>query len=667
MEFRLLTPLLLPAVAEEEQWVTRSNNDFARGEVTIPGSAIKGAVRSLHEAMFNGCFRVVDDSYVPGYRAAAKTDDGWTLAIVTETDSAARPTGFQLCDPKETVWVDAIELDRHWPRQTGIRHPRSGQLVYIEGPVEDSSLGRFEMPLVRSVEVVSGAPDRGLFPTASAQIFLVTDTAARPKLKRNRQPARCLWASSVLTPSVVDFNPTAGQDMLIWERFVRAAAGGEDRRACENAERKAMVQGKETRDYRNGPEFVEVKWRNRVVGVRALRTGFFFRGDVLWVKLGQDGQIADLKLSVIWREPGAGSVGGRLNGHEPCLSHASAPSGSDEASANLCLSCATFGAADTSGHRAGEGRQESYAGHVRFGSARTSIPVSLRRVPHLAPMGSPKPGSGMFYLDLAPMPRRLARHDLPSRWGGTLDPGGRRAIRGRKFYWHADPDRQADYWSQELQREVEPRYVATPAQRENKSEPAKTKEMVREGWLVEAGATLTAEVAFDLLPEKYLGPLLASLDPARLAPIAGRRGATIAIHLGGGKALGLGSATVTLTDVKIWDQKERYTRATATSLPEPGVDSNWLTVVDQLAGPIAVKNLPLVMRLLDVDGTSRWKNHVTYPPAAQWREVGSDEFVKSYTFFMNANGQQLRDRPRDWLPLPASDAADPSLPIVDGA
>lgn len=662
VSWTLVSPLLLPMVADDEGWVSRDSPDADRGTVAIPGSAIKGVVRSVHEALFNGCFRVVDEDFVPGYRAAAKAEGGWTLAIVTEIDDGARPTKFQLCDPQELVWVDALQLARKWPRTPNITNlPQSGQLVYIEGEVLASPLDRYEIAEVRSVEVQRVA-NAGPYPAKGGQIFLVTDTEARPKRKRNRQPARCLWASSVLTSREVAFAPL-GADSAVWNRFDKAAAGGEDRRVLERDFR-ASEPGDQDSGFRSKQQFDVVRWQGHVVGRRARRTGFFFRGDVLWVKEDDNGRIVDLKLSVIWREPGEGPVKDRLNGHEPCLSGEDSREPS-ESLPPVCFTCATFGAADTGGQRRGKGKQESYAGHVRFGGARTTSQASLRRVEALTPMGAPKPGSGMFYLDLDPMPSRLPRNDLPTRWGGSLDQGARQPVRGRKFYWHSDPDAQAAHWSQELGRPVAPRYIATSAQRTDRKDPTKKKEMVRPAWLVEPGTTLTAEVTFEMLPREHVAALVAALDPARLASLGGRPEASLAVHLGGGKPLGLGSATVALTDFRMSAQKDRYTAPAGQALPLPVLDEDWLSRIDQLAGPTVRRNLPIMVRLLDLLGTGKHVNEVTYPPSAQWRDVGRDEFVKSYAFFMNANGQQLRDRRRDWYPLPRPEAPDQSLPIVD--
>jgi CRISPR-associated protein (TIGR03986 family) len=647
----LTTPLLLPSVAVDEGWVGDPRGKTGQRMVTIPGSSLKGAVRSVHEALFNGCLRVIDEDFVPGYRAAAHSETGWTLALVTDHDVGGRPRAFQVCDERELVWVDAVQLAAKWPAKPSL--PTSGNVVFIEGDVVESPLDRYEVAEVMSVR---RAERRGAGWQEGAQIFLVTDTAARRTTKRNGQPGRCLWASSMLTDRVVAFDPDNDHDARVWRRYQSKVDGTDDRRVMRQRERKGSSEG-ENSAARKGPTYELVRWRGARIGRRIARNGFLFTGDVIWVKLNPTGdRIDDLRASVIWREPGTGPVSGRLEGHHPCLSR-------EDQGGKLCLTCATFGAADTGGQRRGEGKQESYAGHVRFGSARTSGPAKIRTVEKLAPLGSPKPGSGMFYLDLVPPPQVRARDDLPSRWGGSADPGDRSPLRGRKFYWHSDPDAQAAHWSRELGRPVSPRYVATPSQ--STDTPGKPKEMIRkDALLVEAGTRLSADIVFDDLTPDAVAALLAAIDPSRLAELGGRRDARLATHLGGGKPFGFGAATVEVT-ARITRQRDRYAPRGDVTQWHPAYDSAWLDRIGERAGPAVRTNLPIVLKLLDLDGAGRWVNHVTYPPSAQWRDVGLDGFVKSYAFFMNANGQKLKGRTREWHPLPRASLADPTLPIVD--
>lgn len=48
--WKLRTPLLLP----------RQHAEVNDGPVVIPGSSVKGAIRSLHETLMGGCLRVLE-------------------------------------------------------------------------------------------------------------------------------------------------------------------------------------------------------------------------------------------------------------------------------------------------------------------------------------------------------------------------------------------------------------------------------------------------------------------------------------------------------------------------------------------------------------------------------------------------------------------------------
>ena len=54
----------------------------------LPGSSVKGAVRSLHETLAGGCLRVFHEDFVPSYRdqARARSAD-WTMAVVEQAYS----------------------------------------------------------------------------------------------------------------------------------------------------------------------------------------------------------------------------------------------------------------------------------------------------------------------------------------------------------------------------------------------------------------------------------------------------------------------------------------------------------------------------------------------------------------------------------------------------
>lgn len=639
VSWRLASPLLLPATAPEEGWFADD------GGLQMPGSSVAGAVRSLHEALFNGCFRVVDLDYVPSYRESAKTDD-LQLAVVTKASSDGVPTELRRCD--ETVWVDSGDLLRRWPQQG--RLPTSGDVVDLRGTVVHTSLGRAEFELLNRVEVVHGA-DAHPAPgddVVGKRVLLVTSTSARKQTRRDRTHARALWATGRLTTSLIGIDRTKDAAML--ERWKAACAGSEDRRVLE--------QPGPQIDWRSQTTYDPVTWwgprgqRGFRVARRARATGQLFAGDVVWVALADDPErevrVAEMKLAQIWREAGSKKVGERLPAHQhPCRP------GDDP---QLCLTCATFGAADTEG---GRDQQTSYAGHVRFGAARTDTSINGLVSPiDLAPLGQPRPGYGAFYLawDARPLPERT-NGDVATHWGSEAE-NAERPLAGRKFYWHSGPDEQAAALTRDLGRKVGPRHLPTPQQRRGR--------MAREAKIVKAGTVLTSTVSFDQLDAVAVHALLAALSPGRvLARTPGKPGRVFATHLGGGKPFGFGSAIPTLTRVEIARTRDRYAAPS-------GPNTDWLQadfpfgLVSERVGRFTNK-LPALARVLDLDGLGDLAHLVAYPPGSSWDDYQhpdpkrADAFGQSYDWFKNATGLQLAGRSSPWLPLPAP-TDNPALP-----
>lgn len=644
----LETPLLLPRAARQEKWVDED------GRVRLPGSSLKGAVRSLHETLFNGCLRIIDDEFVPSYRDSARqapNRHGWQLAIVLEERSGT-PTKFQLCD--DELWVDASSLKGQWRAP---KPPTSGDVIRLHGETAASSLGRTEMRNVGSVEVLrrAGTSFEGLAPVGG-RVVLVTDTSARRLYRRDRSKGRCFWGTGRLTDRIVEVDPAT--EALA--DFRAACTGSNDRRELEQV-KDGDRSGHRPDEWRSQAEYVDVKWwgphgeRDHVVARRTRASGFLFRGDAVWVHV-ESGQLTGMSLARIWRHAGRGTVRQRAGAAlMPCTD-----------AEQLCLSCATFGAADTEGddsrrrRQGGKDRrlQSSYGGHVHFSSARTSDPVELTQV-DLTPMGRPNPGAGMFYLRApAAIDPRRSDGDVASHWGSEIDEPLLR-LAGRKFYWHHDASAQATVWSARLGRQVDPVYQATQEQR-------RANRMVRAGaLLVPAGTSFSATVSFDRLPRVAVLALLAALCPAPLLRLVPRENTRhrYAVRLGGGKPFGFGSAVPSIPFTRITTIGSRYDGT-------PPTPSTWTVGADTVL-PIAARvgrftaQLPQTARVLDLDGLGQWAAHVTYPPGTGWDGFGTDDFRHSFEFFQAANGERLRGEVRPWQPLPPSTPdTDPSLPIT---
>lgn len=641
LSWKLATPLLLPANAAEEGWL--------RGkEVRVPGSSVAGAVRSLHEALFNGCFRVVDDAFLPGYREPATSDPTLTLGLITKAKDG-RPLELRLCD--DPVWVDSGDLLRRWP---GGANPTTGDVLRFNGEIEDlEGLNRAQFATVDKVVLVRRADQHAESPASDvgARVIVVTSTSVRRKFKRDRRPGRALWAAGRLTDKLVPIDPTADAEMLA--NFRAASEGTDDRRRLEKDDPDGA--------WRTQTQYADVEWwadqagrRMTVVGRRAKATGLLFVGDPVWVRYdAKANRVTEMKLASIWRRPGRGSVGSRLPEHlHPC--DPGSPAG-------LCLSCATFGAADTNGEE--KNRQVSYAGHVRFGAVRGTA-SRIERV-DLAPLGAPRPGNGMFYLQ-GYQPRGSGRltpgaDPVATHWGSWAE-GGTHPLSGRKFYWHSDPAKQAADLGAALGRPVPPRYQATAKQTSGK--------MSRPAQLVPAGTVLTSTVAFDQLDAVALHALLAALEPGRvLSVVPGREKSRFATHLGGGKPFGLGSVQVTIDPERsrITSLADRYGDA-------PTSQSDWLATptpfpdLTRRVGDVAT-NLSALAAMLDLDALGADAAVVSYPPGATWDsyqaadQTRAEAFTASHVFFGKANGETMKTRDNPWHPLPAPTDQQRTLPI----
>lgn len=600
VQWKLITPLqLIP----EQGWVQDPD-----GRVRIPGSSIKGVVRSLHETMFNGCLRVFDDEFLPGYRMPAvadHTDAGdWRLAQVTRAEDGS-PREFR--PTTDVHWVLGKVL-----RDRVGRPVATGDLLTMEGYAHkkaDRSIwtvtsarirtghGQVQQRL-RSDPEPHGTEDRDW-------VCIVTSLGARGK-----KPPH--WACGRLGTRRIILNPQDEADREVLTRFAAACEGTDDRR-------KALQKPHDDR-WRTQTQYEPVEFDRREIAKRALQTGLLFPGDVVWVKVQAD-RITDIRLSQIWRKAGQGRAGLRVPEEVlPC-----------QDAHSLCLSCATFGSAESERHD-GElsASNQGYASHVRFSAAISQGTPVLTNVGR-APLMNPRPGAGMFYLRRPENLPQAEQGDLPGQWGSESDDTSQ--LRGRKFYWHSDPYRQQQRWGAPA-----PRYQAVGEQ------------PVTEVTLVEPGTVFEAEIAFDRLPHYAVTALVMAIDPARALDVVPGGPRQIAIHLGGGKPLGLGTAQPSLVSSRIWSLTGRYLGQSPQEFSGSLRDDmaglrGWIDRLSAL-GPLA--------KLLDVKGLGEDETIVAYPSSADWNTMATPDFVRSYEFFQQHNGLQCGGgRRKPWRPLPA--------------
>ncbi|MFF0520684.1 TIGR03986 family CRISPR-associated RAMP protein [Actinomadura nitritigenes] len=581
----MLTPLLLPEAHEP----------VSDGRAVIPGAAVKGAVRSLHETLMGGCLRVVDETFVPVYRQpAVAKGEGWALGRVRTSTRTGRPLTVEVAD--RTIWVPVESV-----RAALGRRPGTGDTIDVaEWAISMTGLERLEAD---PAGVASG----------SGWVILLGDAGTRGTAKK------FFCAAGHLPTEERLLDVTVGA----WEEYQRLCDGTEDMRRYRQ---KPTDFG----GWTSRPVTAPVRWKGETVGFRRRATGRLWPGDVVWVHVDEaTGTIDHLSMAAIWRVPGDGPMGDRF---PPDLHACTDPE-------NLCVSCRMFGSADTSAaDREAKADQRSYAGHIRFGTA-TADKVTTTTV-RLAPMSSPRPGAGQFYLRHRSTEPASSKEKLPSAyWGSEHDEGSFRHVRGRKFYWHGDPGAQDP-----------PRHIARPDQR--------NANIVEDRRLVPKGTVFTQRIRFDNLSRAELGSLLVVLQPGVLLPrTEGLKSADYALHLGGGKPLGLGSCISVVTELECWDARERYAGGAAVHHDPWTYTDATLSDVARLAAPSARRGWPALSRILRIDGVD---------PELLWYPLGGSrpqDRDRSFGYFSRTNGRFLvRSRePIEPLPHPADPDDDQTL------
>lgn len=597
--WRIQSPIAIPT----EEWGSIG------GDVRIPGSSIKGAVRSTHEMLFGGCLRQVDLGYRPTYRQLPNMDalKDWRMAVVLSEDEVL------LCekeDPKRRSSIDSKALCE----RVGDR-ARTGDVIAVnsdddwkEKP-ERRVAERFQV-LQRPAEV-SGYED-----LAGCYVVLITKESARPrevkvkdKVANKNKTARAKWYWSLgkLTRERATISSQAKHDFS-W----------------------AMMEARP-----DGERWIDVFRGKTKLGQARGNKHALEPGSVIWVKV-LNGEVTAIKLSQFWRERSEECLGNRIPKEtKPC----------DE-NLRLCPSCSVFGSADTlndqaiTDERRREGDQRSYAAHVRFGAA-VGVDLQGDEVT-LAPLGQPHLGAGLTYLEpTQPMAAPASRDERWSRWDS--DKSTKRQLRGRKFYWHSNPERQLDHLQhtqgvgdvpgRHLKREHHGADMCTKAQ-------------------LVTGGTFRQTITFDGLDQFGVASLLAALQPGRLLGDG-----EFALHLGRGKPLGLGSVTAEITAARITTVAARYGDKgdkAETPLETFVIDP---AEVRTRCGDLdaAHEGARKVLRL-DGLGENWWK--VTYPTPQPWKQFGSKEFDESFKFFKDFGGpaqsknQKVSWKPGAWKPMP---------------
>ena len=142
-----------------------------------------------------------------------------------------------------------------------------------------------------------------------------------------------------------------------WNRYLDTVAGADDLRPAPRISPENPT-GKEPPYDPARPRPVEVASPADGVTPIARRLparNYLYRGQPVWVRLYESvSEVTEIRLSLLWRYQGSGTVGERSGGAAPCRDPES-----------LCWSCRLFGSADLTDRGENDtARQSAYRGHV---------------------------------------------------------------------------------------------------------------------------------------------------------------------------------------------------------------------------------------------------------------------------------------------------------------
>lgn len=657
-EWSLQTELLLPQGEAEAEWLTVGRD--GRGRLCVPGSSVKGALRSLHEAVFNGCLSVLDEDFIPVYRepvsvglrterarlaamgeargGEGQSDEQWVIGVITEVDESGRPRGIKTCKAASLCWLDSEAVQGLYSDR---QLPANGDVVRVDG--NPSGRGRQELRSFTG-RVESRVQDRSGPYDGEGRVLLITDTNAR------HREHRWFWASAEINVRM----PALRLSDEVWEIFLARAEGSEDLRRIRAGDEQDRRLQKVARD-------------GHPLGMRLVHRGRFLPGDALWVRVDRTPTggfaVVDLSYSAIWRHlarrDGRTVRLGDLFGEvDPAASLHSCDPASE---AGLCLSCSIFGCVGRE-HKKGE-EGGGYAGHVRIGGLRSPSEAETEEEARFAPLLAPRPGNGQFYLrnrkGVDQKTGTAPEGDIRSRWDSEMRTQPRPA--GRKFYWNHEPRRRvrgrprSRAWDGAGEGVVGPRRMVKP----------------REGG---TPLRLRGTVHFEQLTAVQLLSLLAVLHPELLLRLYGVEaipGGPV-IRIGGGKPLGFGAVRPRIRSLRMQASADRYTGSepareisldeALARLLEGGGTARAGELIARRVQPSGTaedgvgRNVRRLRRLMDPDGLDTDVDKVAYPPGAEWSRFGSKPFHESFTFFAKTHGEGFRNREGHWTPLPEIDA-----------
>lgn len=607
VEFAFRSPLMMPVDwnTPEETTVTGTRIEE---RVTVPGSSVRGAVRSLFEVISSSCLSILDPDYRPAHRASLEMRPDKRLAVVDEVDSDGKV--ISVLPTNRVVWIRAKAL---WKLFGGVAGLRSGvRISFDESAIYERSFGGNKGKPVKREQL---KPEGELtLKKGGDWVVHVADAGTK-----GDHPADHIYvAVGKLETTPIRLGEKTWEDYRELCRYSVDVTGGglAPSAPAWDAEEWSGVAVMVRHTDRNRGN------RETAIGKRRKSDGALAPGDSVWITTGSEGGervVTGLTMSSSWRELGKGPIRDRLPDESllPCRNP-------DE----LCPACATFGfiEARAEGQRRDQAEHNAYASHLRFGAFETDAPVPLRLVLP-PPTRSPRPSAGAFYLEHLKVEGEnreagVAEFGKPaSRWGGRLDSPRMRRIAGRKFYWHGQEPEDT---------------TPTPRQVRRNHYPAEGANNCREvrRWITEKPPVLRGRIHFENIDARQLGLLMLALEPLELAK---RAGATVngelATHLGGGKGLGFGTAVGRITATCVQDAAGRYRAGAGTVEVDP-----WGAAM-QVIDP----DVPWITGLVKaLDTESVPADRIWYPTMGNFTQRGSDvqqkKFDKSFEYYAEFSG-----------------------------
>jgi CRISPR-associated protein (TIGR03986 family) len=493
------------------------------GNVAIPGTSLRGAIRSIFEAATNSCFAHFSGDKRLSYHLPPgdalklvparirKVDEGrWELDLLPGTTRIVpnqKPTG-----PQYAAWVPIYRP--LWASRTAAQSPHSPYAARKKLSLTGWNHGDPCQALIEEAQ----HPQRGfsfwnVVALARADASLPTPRAGQ----RSVSGYLCITNQNIENKhdERFFFSTTPAQPLelpaLVRRRYQELIQDYQERHADEVASRRKRKKSPELPDGK-APGFSRF-----IIEKQAARLA---DGDLVYAMLDQQGRSFAVKYIVPVSVPRVGyeqTVGELLVGKESLrCSHYD----------QLCPACRTFGwvwhSDDPSSERPSLAQATAYSGRVRFSHARR-VHDAGNFTATMAILSTPKPTTTRFYL----APTNGKPQDGLDDERSNFDTPGYQ-LRGRKIYrHHGDQLREHEYKSVDGK----------------KSDQNRTLHGIQQ-----TGTIFEFEIDFENLAPVELGALLWSLEMEGWHH-----------RFGLGKPLGLGSATVGVTKLQVLDNAARFT------------------------------------------------------------------------------------------------------------